>query len=689
MSKIVQLSEKLINYIGSGEIIKNISCFIKETIENSYDAKSSKITITVQISNQKIHKITIKDNGIGIEKSDYPNLCKRYYTSKIQEYEDFSKIKTLGFRGEALNAISLNSKLTVISNNKEGSNLGIKARFLNGDMIGDLEFVAREKGTSFFIEDLFFKNFKRKNCLKEVKKNVESVECLVKKYSVHFCDIKFVLKINSKVIFQNDVLLSKKDQLKHCFSTLKKSFLLEIEDSLKNGTLKFKSILTKPNDSLVNKKMIVFINNRLVEYKELEKNIRFMYNDISLCLSKVLNSFFVFLEIEVNPVLLDFNISADKKEVKLVKEKEIIKFIIESFENLLKENMNVKNFRLEKVQFNYFGKNNGLGSSEKKTKSYVRNDPEEIKMEFFTQNSFRKSKDNKSSLSIKSRYMKRIQTNDHYNKVQNNIKFEKYKASNNNNKIENYIKIKNDFKMEEENNISKDHQNKNLFENSNSSELLLKSTFIGLISPFEILIQYNESLIQFSSVNFCKKYFQIFSENLIYNREMDFKYKNFEIEDFDFNLEYIKENFKEIFLKMKNEIFFSEDKIKVELDNFFKSEINLNYLEFNKKKLNLVIHEILSNLINHKAIVYLLLNLFISHYKKNISLKNILQKFHLFLIFSNNLEDKNIHHILFSFYSHSFVEFKKKYFFYEFEEEKKEIFLLLDIKSIYKIFERC
>ena len=684
MSKIVQLSEKLINYIGSGEIIKNLDCFIKESIENSYDANSTKIKITINIKNKQISKITIKDNGCGIQKEDYPNLCKRYYTSKINEYEDFSKIKTLGFRGEALNAISLNSKLIIISNNSDSSNLGIKGIFLNGDLLGDIQFVAHEKGTTLIIEDLFYKNSKRKNCLKDIKKNIDMIQDLVKKYSIHFCNVNFILKINDKIIFQNDTNLSKCDQLKNSFSTLKKSFLLELEDSLKNGTLKFKSILTKPNDSLVGKKMIVFINNRLVEYKQLEKNIRFMYNDVSMCLSKVLNSFFVFLEIEVNPVLLDFNISADKKEVKLIKEKEIIKFVVESFENLLKENMNVKNYRLDKVQFNYFGKKNSLRSSEKKNCTHVRNDPEEIKMDFFTQKSFKKSIDNKNSLSIKSKYMrKRIQTNDYFYRSNNQI----IESNNNenNNKIKNYMKTK----MEEKGDLTYNKENKNLFENCNSSKLLLKSTFIGLISSFEILLQYDESLIQFSSINFCKKYFQIFLENLIYNREMNFNYKNFEIEDFDLNLNYIKENFKEIYLKMLNDIFFSEEKIKEELKNFLDLEINLNYLQYNKKKLNIVIHEILSNLIDHKSIAYLLLNLFIGHYKKNLSLKNILQKFHLFLIFSNNSEEKNINQILFSFYSCSFVEFKKKFFFYDFEEEKNEIFLLLDIKSIYKIFERC
>lgn len=68
--------------------------------------------------------IKVTDDGNGINKSDLHLLCLRYHTSKIREYDMFTEINTLGFRGEALNAISLNSKLTIQSNTNPNSNLG-------------------------------------------------------------------------------------------------------------------------------------------------------------------------------------------------------------------------------------------------------------------------------------------------------------------------------------------------------------------------------------------------------------------------------------------------------------------------------------------------------------------------------------------------------------------------------------
>ena len=115
MSKIIQLSDEMICYLGAGEIIHSIENFTKELLENSVDAGSTKIDISITTIGTQVKKITIIDNGFGIMKDDFPKLANRYNTSKITKYEDLQGIKSFGFRGEALNAISFNSLLTVIS----------------------------------------------------------------------------------------------------------------------------------------------------------------------------------------------------------------------------------------------------------------------------------------------------------------------------------------------------------------------------------------------------------------------------------------------------------------------------------------------------------------------------------------------------------------------------------------------
>ena len=117
MGKLVQLSEEMINYLGSGEIIHSVDSFFKELIENAVDAGATRLEIRVITLKNDIKKIVIKDNGEGIAKSDFELLAARYCTSKLKKYEELKTIDSFGFRGEALNAISFNSLLTVISNN--------------------------------------------------------------------------------------------------------------------------------------------------------------------------------------------------------------------------------------------------------------------------------------------------------------------------------------------------------------------------------------------------------------------------------------------------------------------------------------------------------------------------------------------------------------------------------------------
>lgn len=102
--------------IDSGQILLGPRSFVKELVENSLDAEGTEIRVDLYFKESKLVKIKVQDNGTGIHPSDFRFLGKRYCTSKIKEYNKFTKIDTLGFRGEAINAISLNSKLTIQSN---------------------------------------------------------------------------------------------------------------------------------------------------------------------------------------------------------------------------------------------------------------------------------------------------------------------------------------------------------------------------------------------------------------------------------------------------------------------------------------------------------------------------------------------------------------------------------------------
>ena len=116
MPKIKKLKSNIVNNIAAGEIIESPFSVLKELIENSIDACSTKIEIFVK--NGGLKSIIVKDNGIGIEKDDLELAFDRHTTSKINNKSDLFDIKTLGFRGEALPSIASVSMVTASSISK-------------------------------------------------------------------------------------------------------------------------------------------------------------------------------------------------------------------------------------------------------------------------------------------------------------------------------------------------------------------------------------------------------------------------------------------------------------------------------------------------------------------------------------------------------------------------------------------
>ena len=113
MSKINVLDFEIANLIAAGEVVERPSSVLKELIENSIDSGAT--SIVAEIKRGGVALIRVSDNGCGIEKEDLPVALKRHATSKIKDKEDLDSIMTLGFRGEALAAISSVSSILFLS----------------------------------------------------------------------------------------------------------------------------------------------------------------------------------------------------------------------------------------------------------------------------------------------------------------------------------------------------------------------------------------------------------------------------------------------------------------------------------------------------------------------------------------------------------------------------------------------
>jgi DNA mismatch repair protein MutL len=118
------LPEHIIDQIKAGEVIERPSTLLKELLENSIDAKASKIEI--EIINNGMDLLVVKDDGIGMPIEDMELAFLRHATSKIESFEDIYRLSSYGFRGEALASMASISKITCVSNEKDSPESTIK-----------------------------------------------------------------------------------------------------------------------------------------------------------------------------------------------------------------------------------------------------------------------------------------------------------------------------------------------------------------------------------------------------------------------------------------------------------------------------------------------------------------------------------------------------------------------------------
>lgn len=161
--KIHILDSSVANLIAAGEVVERPASVVKELVENSVDAGATKIS--VEILDGGIGMIKVTDNGCGMSEEDARVAFKKHATSKISSKEDLYNIGTLGFRGEALAAISAVSKVeltTKTSDSVSGVRLSLEAGELCGDVVSSEE-VGCPVGSTFRVCDLFYNVPARKN----------------------------------------------------------------------------------------------------------------------------------------------------------------------------------------------------------------------------------------------------------------------------------------------------------------------------------------------------------------------------------------------------------------------------------------------------------------------------------------------------------------------------------------------
>jgi len=220
------LSDQLASQIAAGEVVERPFSVVKELVENCIDAGAKTINIDIQEGGRS--RIQIADDGIGISSEEIETAFLRHATSKLQTVEDLNAIRTLGFRGEALAAISAVSKVTIVSRTG-GETSGIRLE-LDGGKLVSRDSVGAPQGTVIAVENLFYNVPARLKFLKSVTTEKRLIDEFTSRYAMAYPHIRFRLTHNGRVTFQTNGSDNLRDVLVAVFGAETARELLEIGD---------------------------------------------------------------------------------------------------------------------------------------------------------------------------------------------------------------------------------------------------------------------------------------------------------------------------------------------------------------------------------------------------------------------------------------------------------------------------
>ncbi len=326
MAKIQVMDSHLANMIAAGEVIERPSSVVKELVENSIDAESKHIEVRVYEAGRK--KIIVNDDGCGMAKDDAILAFKRHASSKLLNERDLFRIKTMGFRGEALPSISSVSKVTLITS--DGDSVGTKITIENDKM--KIEEGSQRKGTQFIVEELFYNTPVRLKFLKtDVTENANTLE-VMQRLSLSRPDISFDFYIDNRLIFKTTGRGDLLEVISRIYSNDVAKKMIPV--FYENYELKIDGYIGKPELSKSNRYfMITILNNRAVYIPKVQKAIIDAYSDF------IFNSRypFVILNIEVDHSLVDVNVHPSKKEIRLSNEEKVTDVVYQLIKDKLLE----------------------------------------------------------------------------------------------------------------------------------------------------------------------------------------------------------------------------------------------------------------------------------------------------------------------------------------------------------------
>ncbi|WP_458110337.1 DNA mismatch repair endonuclease MutL [Bacillus zhangzhouensis] len=313
MAKIIQLSDDLSNKIAAGEVVERPASVVKELVENAIDASSTVIEIDVEEAG--LSSIRIIDNGVGIDAEDCKLAFQRHATSKIKDENDLFRVRTLGFRGEALPSIASVSHLEMKTSTGEGA--GTHLALQGGKIISEQKTSGR-RGTEIVVTNLFYNTPARLKYMKTVHTELGNISDVVNRIALAHPEVSIRLRHQGKVLLQTNGNGDVRHVLAAIYGTAVAKKMLPLH--VQSLDFEVKGYISLPEVTRASRNyMSSVVNGRYVKHFPLVKAIHEGYHT----LLPIGRHPITFIEMKMDPILVDVNVHPSKLEVRLSKEQEL------------------------------------------------------------------------------------------------------------------------------------------------------------------------------------------------------------------------------------------------------------------------------------------------------------------------------------------------------------------------------
>ncbi|WP_409275782.1 DNA mismatch repair endonuclease MutL [Neobacillus sp. SCS-31] len=317
MGKIIQLDDALSNKIAAGEVVERPASVVKELAENALDAGST--IIEIEVEEAGLAKIRITDNGEGISEDDVAKAFHRHATSKIKDEADLFRIRTLGFRGEALPSIASVSRLEMKTSTGDSAGTRI---VIEGGRETAFEKAPSRRGTDITVTDLFFNTPARLKYVKTIHTELGNITDLVNRLALSHPEVSFRLVHNGKKLLHTNGNGDVRQVLAAIYGMGIAKMLVPIEG--KSLDYKISGYASLPEVTRASRNYIsTMINGRFIRNYGLAKAVMEGYHT----LLPIGRYPIVLLNVEMDPILVDVNVHPSKMEVRISKEAELFELV--------------------------------------------------------------------------------------------------------------------------------------------------------------------------------------------------------------------------------------------------------------------------------------------------------------------------------------------------------------------------